>query len=386
MLSTPLASPIAATRRIASIDALRGFVMLLMLVDHTREAFFIHAQVSDPMDLSTTSPSLFFTRLSAHLCAPVFVALTGVSAWLYGQKAGGAGAAAGFLFKRGLFLVALEVTLVNFGWTFSLTPKLVYLQVIWAIGLSMIALAALVRLPRPALIAVGLVILLGHNLLDPITIPKGAPGHVLWAILHDRGLIDLPWGGQARTSYPILPWIGVAALGYAIGPWFKLEAEARRRRLRVLAAGALALLAVLRAINLYGDPTPWSPGATPLLTVMSVLNLTKYPPSADFLLLTLSVGAILLAALERAPERLTAVLVAFGGAPLFFYLVHIYSLNLLNLGALAVLGPNHGEAFSVPNVASIWLLAAVVAVPCGLASHWFGDLKRRSGRWWMKYL
>jgi len=386
MLSTPIASPAAAARRIASIDALRGFVMLLMLVDHTREAFFIHAQVSDPMDLSTTSPALFFTRLSAHLCAPVFVALTGVSAWLYGQKAGGAGAAAGFLFKRGLFLVALEVTLVNFGWTFSLTPKLVYLQVIWAIGLSMIALAALVRLPRPALIAVGLVILLGHNLLDPITIPKGAPGHVLWAILHDRGLIDLPWGGQARTSYPILPWIGVAALGYAIGPWFKLEADARRRRLRVLAAGALALLAVLRAINLYGDPTPWSPGATPLLTVMSVLNLTKYPPSADFLLLTLGVGAILLAALERAPERLTAVLVAFGGAPLFFYLVHIYGLNLLNLGARAVLGPNHGELFSVPNVASIWLLAALVAVPCGLASHWFGGLKRRSGQWWMKYL
>ena len=386
MLSTPIASPAAAARRIASIDALRGFVMLLMLVDHTREAFFIHAQVSDPMDLSTTSPALFFTRLSAHLCAPVFVALTGVSAWLYGQKAGGAGAAAGFLFKRGLFLVALEVTLVNFGWTFSLTPKLVYLQVIWAIGLSMIALAALVRLPRPALIAVGLVIVLGHNLLDPITIPKGAPGHVLWAILHDRGLIDLPWGGQARTSYPILPWIGVAALGYAIGPWFKLEADARRRRLRVLAAGALALLAVLRAINLYGDPTPWSPGATPLLTVMSVLNLTKYPPSADFLLLTLGVGAILLAALERAPERLTAVLVAFGGAPLFFYLVHIYGLNLLNLGALAVLGPNHGELFSVPNVASIWLLAALVAVPCGLASHWFGGLKRRSGQGGMKDL
>lgn len=386
MLSTPLTATVAATRRIASIDALRGFVMLLMLVDHTRESFFIHAQVSDPMDLSTTSPALFFTRLSAHLCAPVFVALTGVSAWLYGQKAGGAGAAAGFLLKRGLFLVALEVTLVNFGWTFSLTPKLVYLQVIWAIGLSMIALAALVHLPRRALIAVGLVIVLGHNLLDPITIPKGAPGHALWAILHDRGFIDLPWGGQARTSYPILPWIGVAALGYAIGPWFKLEADARRRRLLILAAGALALLAILRATNLYGDPTPWTAGATPLLTLMSVLNLTKYPPSADFLLLTLSIGAILLVALERAPERLTAVLVAFGGAPLFFYLIHIYGLHLLNLAALAVFGPNHGEAFSVPNVASIWLLAALVAIPCGLATHWFGDLKRRSGQGWMKYL
>lgn len=386
MLSTPLASTIAATRRIASIDALRGFVMLLMLVDHTREFFFIHAQVSDPMDVAATSPALFFTRLSAHLCAPVFVALTGVSAWLYGQKAGGAGAASAFLFKRGLFLVALELTLVNFAWTFSPTPKMVYLQVIWAIGLSMIALAALVRLPRPLLIAVGLAIVLGHNLLDPVTIPKGAPGHTLWAILHDRGFIDLPWGGQARTSYPILPWIGVAALGYAIGPWFKLEADARRGRLLVLAAASLALLAALRATNLYGDPTPWTAGATPLLTVMSVLNVTKYPPSADFLLLTLGIGAILLAALERAPQRLTAILVAFGGAPLFFYLIHLYGLHLLNLAALAVFGPNHGEAFSVPNVASLWLLAALVAVPCGVATQWFGDLKRRSGQWWMKYL
>lgn len=385
MLSTP-SEPSAADRRIASIDALRGLVMLLMLVDHTREFFFIQAQVSDPMDLSTTEPALFFTRLSAHLCAPIFVVLTGVSAWLYGRKGGGAPAASAFLFKRGLFLVALELTAVNFAWTFSLAPKMVYLQVIWAIGLSMIALAALVRLPRPALIAVGLVIVLGHNLLDPITIAKGSPGHALWAILHDRGLLDLPWGGQARTSYPILPWIGVAALGYGVGPWFKLPPAARRHRLLVLAGASLALLSALRAINLYGDPTPWTVGATPLLTLMSALNLTKYPPSADFLLLTFGIGAMLLVALERAPSRLSAALAAFGGAPLFFYLVHLYGLHLLNLACLAAFGPNQGEVFSVPSVASIWLLAAAVAVPCGLATHWFGGVKRRSGQAWMRYL
>ena len=374
------------SRRIASIDALRGLVMLLMLVDHAREFFFIHAQVSDPMDLSTTPPSLFFTRLSAHLCAPVFVALTGVAAWLYGRRAGGAGAASAFLLKRGLFLVALELTLVNFGWTFSLTPEVIYLQVIWAIGLSMIALAGLVRLPRVVLIGVGLAIVLGHNLLDPITIGEGAPGHAIWAVLHDRGFIELPWGGRARTSYPVLPWIGVAALGYAIGPWFAMGVAPRRRRLLIVAVGALALLAALRATNLYGDPTPWTPEATPLLTVMSVLNLTKYPPSADFLLLTLAVGAVLLVVLERAPAWAAGVLVAFGGAPLFFYLIHIYGLHLLNLAALAVFGPNQGEVFSLPNVAWLWLLAALVAIPCGLACRWFGDLKRRSGQAWMKYL
>ena len=372
--------------RIRSIDALRGLVILLMLVDHVREFFFIHAQVSDPMDVVTTSPALFATRLAAHLCAPVFVALTGLGAWLYGAKAGGAGAASGFLLKRGLFLVTLELTVVNFAWTFSLTPQTIFLQVIWAIGLSMIALAALVRLPRPALIAVGLVIVLGHNLLDPITIAAGQSGHALWAILHDRGYIDLPWGGQARTSYPLLPWIGVAALGYAIGPWFAGAQPARLRRLVLLGLGMLALFAVLRAANAYGDPTPWAVQATPLPTLMSVFNLTKYPPSADFLLLTLGVGALILAGLERASERLVGVLAVFGGAPLFFYLLHLYALHLLYLAAFAVFGPTAGASFGVPSVGWLWLIAAVVATPCWFACRRFAALKRASGKPWMKYL
>ncbi|NBB65022.1 DUF1624 domain-containing protein [Pseudomonas sp. ODNR1LW] len=364
--------------------------MLLMLVDHTREFFFIHAQVSDPMNVETTSPALFFTRLSAHLCAPIFVALTGLSAWLYGtrQAQGGhpAATASGFLLKRGLFLVLLELTLVNFAWTFSLTPQIVYLQVIWAIGLSMTALAALVWLPRPVLIAVGLAIVLGHNLLDPITIEAGRPGHGLWAVLHDRGLIDLPWGGQARTSYPLLPWIGVAALGYGLGPWFADVQPKRQRRLVLTGLGALALFVLLRSINLYGDPTPWSLQATPLQTVMSVLNLTKYPPSADFLLLTLGIGALLLAGLERAPQLWVGLLAVFGGAPLFFYLIHLYGLHLLNLAALAMFGANQGDGFGVPGVAWLWALAAIVAIPCGLACRWFAGVKRASSQPWMRYL
>lgn len=392
LVSAPASAPVRSAGRIRSIDALRGLVILLMLVDHAREFFFIHAQVSDPMDVEATSPALFFTRLSAHLCAPIFVALTGLGAWLYGNKQAQAGAghaarsASGFLLKRGLFLVALELTLVGFAWTFSLTPSIIYLQVIWAIGLSMIALAALVHLPRPALIAVGLVIVLGHNLLDPITLAAGQPGHVLWAILHDRGFIDLPWGAQARTSYPLLPWIGVAALGYGIGPWFAGEQQTRLRRLVLTGLGALALFIVLRAINLYGDPTPWAVQATPLQTVMSVLNLTKYPPSADFVLLTLGLGALILAGLERAPDRWVGLLAVFGGAPLFFYLIHLYGLHLLNLAALALFGANQGDGFGVPNVAWLWLLAAGVAVPCWYACRWFAGVKRRSPHAWMKYL
>ncbi|WP_269713874.1 DUF1624 domain-containing protein [Caulobacter sp. NIBR2454] len=384
MSTAPLAG--VAAGRIRSIDALRGLVILLMLVDHARELFFIHAQVSDPMNLETTSPALFFTRLSAHLCAPVFVALTGLGAWLYGSKQGGAKAASGFLLKRGLFLVVLELTAVNFAWTFSLTPPVIYLQVIWAIGLSMIALAGLVYLPRAALIAVGVALVLGHNLLDPITFAEGQPGRTIWAILHDRGFIDLPWGGRARTSYPLLPWIGVAALGYAIGPWFTRTGGERLRRLVVTGVSMLALFALLRTINLYGDPTPWAAQTEPLRTVMSVLNLTKYPPSADFLLLTLGVGALLLAGLEKAPEKAVTLLAVFGGAPLFFYLIHIYGLHLLNLAALAVLGPNQGEVFSLPGVGWLWLLAAAAAVPCWFACRWFAGVKRRSRQPWMKYL
>lgn len=377
--------PAAARIRIESIDALRGLVILLMLVDHAREFFFIHAQVSDPMDVTATSPALFFTRLTAHLCAPVFVALTGLSAWLYASKKGGAPAASAFLFKRGLFLIFLELTLVNFAWTFSLTPTTVFLQVIWVIGLSMMALAALVHLPRPLLIALGLIIVLGHNLLDPITVAEGAPGHAIWAVLHDRGYIDLPWGGQARTSYPLLPWIGVIALGYGIGPWFVAEGTVRRRRLIALGVAMLALFALLRTINLYGDQ-PWTAQTDLLHTAMSVLNLTKYPPSADFLLATLGIGALLLAALEQAPRRLVGLLAICGGAPLFFYLIHLYALHLLNLGASVAFGPNQGESFSLPGVGWIWLLAVAVAVPGWFACRWFGEVKRHSTQWWMKYL
>ncbi|MBI1683947.1 DUF1624 domain-containing protein [Caulobacter hibisci] len=390
MLSTA-PSPAASSGRIAAIDALRGLVMLLMMVDHVREFFFIHAQVSDPMDVQATQPSLFFTRLAAHLCAPVFVALTGLAAWLYGRKQGdgdpraAARAASGFLFKRGLFLVFLELTFVSFAWTFDLTPRTYYLQVIWAIGLSMIALAALVHLPRAAIAVVGLAVVLGHNLLDPIAIAQGQPGHAIWAILHDRGFIDLPWGARARTSYPLLPWIGVAALGYAIGPWFVATWRDRRNRLLLTGLASLTLLLLLRNLNGYGE-APWVHDASPIRTAMSWLNFTKYPPSADFLLLTLGLGALLLVVLEKVPSRLLAPLAVLGSAPLFFYLIHLYALHLLQLAAVAALGPNQGEVWSLPGVWAIWLTAGVVAIPCWYACRWFGPVKRASRQPWMKYL
>lgn len=382
-----LASP-AISQRIASIDALRGLVMCLMLVDHVREFFFLHAQVPDPMDVAATSPALFASRLLAHLCAPIFVALTGLSAWLYGQGRGGKAAAAAFLFKRGLFLVVLELTVVSFAWTFSFPPETLFLQVIWVIGLSMVALSALLWLPRAAVLAIGVLIVLGHNLLDPIAFSPGEPGHTIWAVLHDRGLIQLTDGMRARTSYPLLPWIGVIALGWSAGPWFARDTPAARRRSLLLrtALGALALFLLLRVLNIYGDLHPWTVGATPLRTAMSFLNVTKYPPSADFVLLTLGMGMLLLLLLEKVPARAAALLAMFGAAPLFFYVAHLYLLHLLNIAALAAFGPNRGDLFSLPNVASLWLLTAVLAVPLWFACRWFAGVKRRSGNPLLSYL
>ena len=180
-----------ANQRLLCIDALRGLVIVFMLLDHVRETFFLHRQVSDPMDVASTDPWLFLSRTLAHLCAPVFVLLTGLSAYLYGEKHQGKAAVSAFLFKRGLVLVLLEFTLVSLAWTLELPPKVIYLQVIWAIGLSMIALAGLVWLPRPLLVVLGALIVIGHNLLDPLHFAPGSALHLPWAVLHDRGWIDL---------------------------------------------------------------------------------------------------------------------------------------------------------------------------------------------------
>lgn len=377
--ASPAAAPAARAARLESIDGLRGLVMLLMLVDHAREFFLYGQQVSDPVDLDATSPALFLTRLTAHLCAPVFVFLTGLSAWLYGQDRP-VQAVSGFLFKRGLFLVVLELTLVSFAWTFAFPPATLFLQVIWAIGLSMLALAALVRLPRIAVAAIGIAIVAGHNLVDPVAFAPGTPSHTVWAVLHDRGFIDLGEGLRARTSYPVLPWIGVIALGWSIGPWFARDvpAQERRRRLAMAGAGMLALFVTLRAINGYGEPVPWSVRETALGTTLSFVNLTKYPPSLDFLLLTLGVGGLILAAWEGRRGGPLAVL---GGAPLFFYLLHLYVLHLSHIAWTLAGGPP-----DLPSIGWIWLLAAALTPPLWLATRRFARAKRASTRWWMRYL
>jgi uncharacterized membrane protein len=359
-----------------------------MLLDHVRETFFLHRQVSDPMNIDATEPTLFFSRTLAHLCAPVFVLLTGLSAYLFAEKHQGKNDVAAFLFKRGLVLVLLELTLVNFAWTFQFPPTVIYLQVIWAIGISMIALAVLVRLPRSILFAIAVIIIAGHNLLDALHVAQGSPMHGVWAILHDRGWIELSDSVRLRTSYPVLPWIGVIALGYCIGPWFTDSAspEQRQRKLWLAGVGALLGFFALRLLNGYGE-AHWMSYDNTTLTLMSFFNITKYPPSLLFLALTLGMGLLLLLSFERSRQRQwISVLAVFGAAPMFFYILHLYVLKVLYLACVATFGLNQGSYCGFDGIRGVWLMAVILALALYWPVRWFAALKaRRRDITWLKY-
>jgi len=386
--SVPRLGTMPPRSRIASIDVMRGLVMLIMLMDHVREAIYRHLQVGDPMNVATTAPDLFFTRLSAHLCAPTFVFLTGLSAWLYSHPpTGRTRPVRGFLLKRGLLLVVLELTLVNFAWSGEFPPTVIWLQVIWAIGLSMIVLGVLSELPRWALAVSGFLIVFGHNALTPVTFAPGSVLHIPWAILHERVFLIADGSMKIKVTYPVLPWIGVILLGYAAGPLYSRAVTAARRTriLLALGIGCLCVLAVLRGFNIYGETLPWVRGPDFVHALMSWVDFTKYPPSLDFLLLTLGAAFLLLAGFESRDNPATRALVVFGGAPMFFYLLHLYTLLVLYRVALALFGPNHGERFGVDQVWWIWVVAACLGLALYFPCRAFTQFKRTSSHAWVRY-
>ena len=344
-------------------------------------------KVSDPMELDATSLGLFWSRFAAHFCAPTFIFLTGLSAWLYSHPANGvARSARSFLIKRGLFLIALEVTVICFSWMGYFHT--IWLQVMWAIGLCMLTLALLISLPQRLLLALGLLIVFGHNLLTPINFSPDEWGYTLWTILHDRGYISQGGLIDVKISYPVLPWIGVILLGYCAGPLYAASRDAHNRKQWLIGLGlsCVALFAILRGFNIYGETLPWQHFASSSETLMSLFNVTKYPPSLSFLLITLAMMFFGLWLFERPLNRFLNALRIYGSVPMFFYIVHLYALLALYAIGHGIYGANQGSYFGVDHIGWIWLIAALLALALYWPTQWFSAYKRKSKKPWLKYL
>jgi uncharacterized membrane protein len=417
-MSSPLAaggdpSRVEPLPRLDSIDLVRGLVMVVMLLDHMRDFTHSDSFAFDPLDATRTTPILYATRWITHLCAPTFVFLAGLGAGLQRLRGKPASTLARFLWTRGAWLVFLELTVVRtllwFNWHLSL---LAHLQVIWAIGASMIVLAALVRLRMPVVGAIGVAIVLGHNLLDRFQVtpfagpqsPPPSPLGQLWMLFHQGGFFPVHGfpSPMVLAGYPVLPWAGVLLAGYGAACFYAWPGERRRRTLIGLGAAMLMGFLVLRFTNVYGDPLPWAPGADATKTAMAFFNVSKYPPSALYVLATLGLTIPLLGALDgRAFSRGPGgALVTFGRVPLFFYLLQWITAHLAGILLTALQGKdlafyfmNFVEIVSAPKLPAFggplwatylcWATGVLLLYfPC----RWFAGVKARRRDWWLSYL
>ena len=370
---------IAATskKRIDSIDILRGIVMVIMALDHTRD-FFTHINY-DPTDLSHASTALFLTRFITHYCAATFVFLAGTGAYLFLSRGKTKAQAFNFLLSRGIWLVLLELTVIHIAWGGD-----IFLQVIWVIGISMIVLAFLIYLPKPVIALFGLLLIFGHNAFDHIdTSTFSAAAKNVWLFLHVQGTIHL-WGNiPVFIMYPLIPWVGVMATGYCFGTLFTISAAARKKWLLTLGCCAIGLFVIIRYFNVYGDNALWVAQGSVHRTLLSFINVSKYPPSLDYLLITLGPGMILLAFLENTSNRLTNIFVVFGRVPLFYYILHLYLLHSMSIIAGLISGKGDKFGVSLPYVYLLWLFAVTVLYfPC----KWFMKYKKEHKQWWLSYL
>lgn len=385
-------------RRIEAVDLLRGFVIILMVLDHTRDYVHPSGYGPDPLDPLTTTPLLYATRWVTHLCAPIFVFLAGASAWLQMNSGKAMPVLSRFLFQRGCWILALELTVIPFGWSFSV-PFVWFLQVLWAIGWSMIGLAAAIRLPRAAILVLGLAIVAGHNLAANVQPEALGLFSYAWMFFFKGGLLQYHGEPRVLLLYPVLPWFGVILLGYAAGPI--LAARDRHRLHLSLGLGLIGTFLVLRLANVYGDPKPWTSMATARQTIMSFLDLEKYPPSLMFITATLGIAFLLYPLLERLPKAAAHVLLVFGSVPMFTYITHIYVMHgvaiFIRLLAGQSLDPMFdtihdfliapdaiaGTGFGLPIVYLVWLSVIVLLYPL---CRWFARIKRTRRDWWLSYL
>jgi uncharacterized membrane protein len=393
--SVKVVMPSAGSTRLDSVDLLRGLVMVIMALDHVRDYF--SSDRFDITDPKYTTAALFLTRWITQFCAPVFVFLAGTGAYLSGARGKDKVELSWFLLTRGLWLVVLELTLVRFGWSFNLDYHDMGGAVIWAIGWSMVVLGYLVFLPTPVVTALGILMIVTHNLFDGIPAERFGSFGWLWAILHSGEMLEPLPGVHFAPAYPLVPWIGVMAAGYGFGTLLLQERAARRRALIDLGLVLTVAFVGLRALNVYGDPRPWS-AEPPWFVVFSILNCWKYPPSLLYLLMTLGPAILALAWFDRQPGPLGRLLVTFGRVPLFYYLIHIPMIHALQVGIDLY---RYGEApylnqpfyanvkvpsdygFSLGWVYVIWLGIVVALYP---VCKWYAGVKRRHPEGVLSYL
>ena len=383
---------LTVTKRIVSVDVLRGIVMVLMALDHTRDYFSNFA--FSPTDLEHASTAMFLTRWITHYCAPVFIFLSGSSAFLSLQKGKTKKEASLFLLKRGVWLILLELTIVRFGWMFNVDYQVVIVQVIWAIGWSMVFLSMFIFLPLRLLAVLSLLVIFGHNMLDGIHGQQFGSNAIWWYLVHEQN------GGQIAGSnyfvaYPLVPWIAVMALGYCFGKLLLIEEGRRNVLLYQLGLGAILLFVVLRWGNFYGDPRDWQPQAAWWRSVLSFIDCEKYPPSLLYLLMTLGPAIAVMPLLEKTRGFFSRFFQVYGKVPMFYYILHLYLIHAMAMALGLIKGfpftyfthgffdpaPNWG--YGLPGVYLAWVIAILLLYfPC----RWFVRIKRERKDWWLGYL
>ena len=394
--------PAGARPRVDSIDVLRGLVMVIMALDHVRDFMSRDALLFDPTDLTQTRASIFLTRWITHFCAPVFCFLAGTGIFLSFTRGKSRSDVARFLVSRGLWLVFLELTVVQFSWLFHVDVHQFGAATIWSLGWSMVAMAGLIYLPLWGIAAFGIGMIVVHNAFDRVMPQAFGSFAWLWSVLHVESAIPLGADHALYIAYPLVPWIGVMAAGYALGALMKLEQQQRRTRLLWLGIGLCVAFVALRAANIYGDMRPWTAQTTSLFNILSFLNCTKYPPSLLYLLMTLGPAIVALWLFDRKTGAIARFFIVFGRVPLFYYLLHLYVihgiavlLSFLKYGRadwLFVAPPwdpktialyPQGYGLGLAGIYAIWLIVIGLLYP---VCRWFAELKQRRRDVWLSYL
>jgi uncharacterized membrane protein len=409
-MTEPTVSIPATRNRVQSIDILRGIVMVIMALDHVRDFIYkpavqtgdASAIAMDPTNLATTIPILFFTRWITHFCAPIFVFLAGTSIFLMGQKKTKKELSS-FLLKRGLFLVLVEIIIITFGWRFDPLYHIIILQVIWAIGISMIILGLLILLPYEVLFVLGIILVFGLNALDYPSINSGLKGSDLAKLLYFASFspIELDTTHTVFVVYAFLPWLGVMLLGYCFGKLYAKDVNPswRKKRLVLIGCGTIVLFLILRFINQYGDPKPWSEQQRgPVYTFLSFLNLTKYPPSLLFLCMTLGPGILVLAFIENMQNRFSRIMNVYGRVPMFYYILHFFIIHIIVVALFYYMRRPSSEidgrdsffffkppAVGLPlsGVYAVWIFTVIVLYPL---CKKYDRYKSTHQNWWLRYL